>query len=304
MAKIVFGRAPSVYLPEIRAYMDYINTHVPGYDAYDSFEIQDYDPMDFDVVWRFMGFDIKGRGRTIIHEYNSLSTGLFAHLRNDAKRFLNKKPDGRVFLNRAVRKGFPFQDDVPHRLRDMGVDQQFFLKPNKKTEYDFVYAGSLDRGDIIFQTLDHFKHTLKHASVLIVGEVPKSIHERYGRVSNIIFTGRVPYKQVPQLMHKARFGLNLMPNIYPFNAQTATKVLEYCALGLPVISTDYKWVRRFTNKHDAKFFLLEDDFSNFTMDMIENYTFITPKVEQLEWNNLIRNSGVFDLLPDIQSASN
>lgn len=299
MKKIIFVRRPNVYLPEISAYIDYFNNVLDGWQAYDSIDIEEgYEVRDYDVVWRFMGLDLSGKGNAIVHEYNSLSTGSFAYLKNNVKRFCNAKPNARVFLNRAVRKHFSFDDDVAYAMRDMGIDRQFFVSGSKrKHEYDFVYAGSLtDRGDVVMQALQHFKTRLANARLLVIGEVPDLIQAEFGHLDNVIFTGRVPYSDVPKLASQSRYGLNLMPDIYPLNVQTATKVIEYCALGLKVVSTDYKWARRFERIRNARFFFLENDLSNFTMENIENFEFLTPPVRDLEWRSLIRSSGVFTLL--------
>jgi len=299
MKSIVFERRKGVYLPEIKAYIDYINNHMEGFEAFDSSEIIHYDANNYDVIWKFLGFDcflnpsIK-ENALVVHEYNSLSTGRFARTKNSIKRLINRKPDMRVFLNRSVKRGFPFTDNKPAFLRDMGVGANFFIKRIKEPEYDFVYAGSMvDREDIIKQALDHFKHTLTEASLLMVGNIPESVQRQYKECDNITFTGRINHSDIPHIVQKARFGLNLMPDIYPLNAQTATKIIEYCALGLPIVSTNYKWVKRFCLKRDANIFLLNNDFSNFTMKDINSFHFKTPDVSDLEWNKLIESSKIF-----------
>jgi hypothetical protein len=98
------------------------------------------------------------------------------------------------------------------------------------------------------------------------------------------------------MVQEARFGLNLMPDVYPLNAQTATKIIEYCALGMPIVSTDYKWVRRFALKRDANIFFLNKDLSNLTLHDISAFKFRTPDVSDLEWNRLIADSKIFDVI--------
>ena len=302
MKRIVFGRRQKVYLPEIPAYIKYINNHVEGWQAFDSQEFEDYNPRDFDVVWRFMGFDLKGGENAVIHEYNSLSTGMMARPKNLVKKLFNAQPAARVFLNRAVRSQFHFEDDVPYAMRDMGIDQIFFdhaAVAQTDKEYDFVYAGSLtDRGAVVGQALEYFRSSFKDASLLVIGDVPGDVYEHFSDCSRMTFTGRIPYEHVAKMASKARYGLNLMPDIYPLNTQTATKVIEYCALGLPIVTSDYKWSRRFEKDRGGRFFFLKPDFSNLTMTEIEAFDFHTPSVQHLEWNRLIRNSGVFDLVTE------
>ncbi len=305
MKSIVFERRKGVYLPEINAYIHYVNNFMDGFKAYDSAEIVDYNPNDYDVVWKFLGIDgfwtePINPDAMLVHEYNSLSTGNFAHFKNNLKRLINRKPDMRVFLTEAVKRDFSFTDDTPAFLRDMGVGAHFFNKRSKTQKYDFVYVGSIaGREAIIKQTLDHFKDTLKDASLLVIGNIPENIQNHYKECNNIIFTGRIEHDEIPKYLQSARFGLNLMPDIYPLNAQTATKVIEYCALGMPIISTDYKWIKQFCLERDANIFLLNKDFQNFTMHDINAFQFKTPDVSDLEWNKLIADTKVFEALADI-----
>lgn len=301
MKTIVFDRKPHVYLPEITAYIDFINNNLDGWQGYDSKYLGHYNPNDFDVMWRFMGFDRTGEGRTVIHEYNSLSTGMLPGLKNQIKKMVNVKPAARIFLNDIVKSHFGFKDNIPNTVRDMGINKQFFINAESQDkEYDFVYSGSLtDRGSIIFKALEHFTSDLNDASLLVIGNVPDDIHKEFGTKNNITFTGRLAYADVPAAACKARYGLNLMPDIFPLNTQTATKVIEYCALGLPIVTSDYGWVRHFEQTRQGAFYFLKDDFSNFTLRDIEPFVFDVPAVDDLEWDSLIRNSGVFDLLENL-----
>lgn len=294
--KIIFERRPGVYLPEISAYRNYCARTLAGVET---FESDDGDPpelMAYDVVWRFMGLDLRGTGQRVIHEYNSLSTGHFARLKNRLKRGLNARPHARIFLNEDVQAEFHFTDGIPARCRDMGVDRVFFQNFETTKEYDFVYAGSLNRGAIVRRVLERFRDHVQDRSVLIVGAVPDDIHKAFGNTSNLVFTGRVPYAEVPAMLSRARYGLNLMPDCYPLSLQTATKVLEYCAAGLPVVTTDYRWIRRFAQVRRAEFFYLKPDLSNLTSREIEAHAFSVPQVEDLEWDRVISRSGVFDFL--------
>ena len=295
--KVIFERTARAYLPELTAYLDYLKTFHPEIDAYDSNDLSDYDPLDFDVVWRFMGLDRKAIGRYVIHEYNSLSIAPFPHLKNWIKKAVNAKPDGRAFLNPDVKADFGFNDGVPDTVRDMGIDPSFFVSAPLHPEYDFVYAGSLDRGAVMRAFLDLFKTELKTASLLIVGNVPDDINEAYGNMSNITFTGRVPYQDVAKYIAKGRYGVNLTPDIYPMNRQAATKVLEYSAVGIPVISLDYQWIREFAVTKNAKFFTVQPDMSNLNLTALDQFTFKIPDVSMDTWENVIRRSGIFDLLP-------
>jgi hypothetical protein len=295
MKTILFEGPARTYLPEIPAYIRFLAQNYPGVRAYNASEIRDYHPMEFDIVWRFMGLDIMGRGRYIVHEYNSLSTGRTAYIKNLAKRLLNSVPDRRIYLNKIVKTGFIFNDAIPYGFRDMGIASRFF-EVRARPEYDFVYAGSIHRGPEVLKILDHFARHLKDATILVVGAASPDVIEYYKHASNIIFAGRVHYTEVPELMAKGRYGLNLVPDEYPYNVQTATKVLEYCALNLPIVSMKYRWIENFAQQRGGNFFWLDSDFSNLSLENVAKFDFKTPDVEHRRWRHVIEQSGVFDFL--------
>ena len=74
-----------------------------------------------------MGIDVcKKNSIPIIHEYASLSTGMLPKLKNKVKESINSKPNLRIYLNKYVKEGMGFHDDIDYVYRDMGVDDIFF----------------------------------------------------------------------------------------------------------------------------------------------------------------------------------
>jgi glycosyltransferase involved in cell wall biosynthesis len=92
--------------------------------------------------------------------------------------------------------------------------------------------------------------------LLLVGDVPPALQKHLAALSHIQSTGRVPQDQVPAQLLRARAGLNLMPDVLPLCEQTSTKLLEYLALGLPVISNPYAWAQRTAQAHSGRVQLL------------------------------------------------
>ncbi|NDH68344.1 MAG: glycosyltransferase, partial [Gammaproteobacteria bacterium] len=129
-------------------------------------------------------------------------------------------------------------------------------------------------------------------SLLLVGEVPAELQMELP--TNVNCTGRVDHAQVPGHLRRARFGLNLVPNAIPFKQQTSTKVLEYCATGLRVVSNAYPWVRYFMAQHKGNFYLLNDDAPSLATsfgEALEAYPYEVPDMRALAW------SQVLDALP-------
>lgn len=303
MVKILFERRQGVYLPEIDAYCTYLRQHYPQVTAIDSALLPQ--EAGFDVIWKFMGFDRNPPAPTrpfTVHEYGSLSVPPLARLKNAAKRFLNSTPDQRVFLTARVEADFGFTDSVPSFRRDMGVDEVFFTSRTTPPEFDFVYAGSLYRGTLVLAFLEAFAANPKAGTLLVVGDVRAEDQTRLAASGRIHFTGRVPYRSVVQHLHRARFALNLIPDVYPFNLQTATKVLDYAAAGLPILSNRYFWAEAFAAQRQAQFFWLPKDLAQFSLAEVERFAFKTPDVSDLRWDAVIRASKVFDFLDQKRAA--
>ena len=95
---------------------------------------------------------------------------------------------------------------------------------------------------------------------------------------------------MPHQLRRARFGLNLVSNIEPYNQQTSTKLLEYCAVGLPVVSNDYAWVRYFAAHYQGNFHLLRADPATWQFsfgEALEAYPYVAPDVRELAWHKLL-----------------
>ena len=303
MFKILYERKPTVYLPEIDAYCAYLTQNYPQVQAYDSgtMDAAEIANTSFDAVWKFMGFD-RGQAASscyVIHEYGSLSVPPFARAKNWLKKMVNTPPQQRVFLNARVQNDFGFFDDIPAYLRDMGIDARFFVREKVETrrpEFDFVYCGSLYRDRSVIEFLRFCAYGKTMGKVLVVGDVTPEDATDLGRSGQVTFTGRIPYHQVPDVLCTARFGLNIIPDIYPYHIQTSTKILEYAAIGLPIISNSYPWVRQFEQERGGRFFYLPKDLNRLTLRDIETFDFATPDVSDLRWSYVIERSGVFDFL--------
>lgn len=300
---IGFVNSGESYLPEIKAYVDYINQQ-KGFKAMEVFDDQKEIIDKCDVVWRFMGFERKqaNKSQQHIHEYSSLSVGSFSKQRNLLKKYLNIKPTARVFLNDDIMRAMNFNDNIPCLKRDMGVARNFYDLKEKK-EYGFVYIGSLGPSRKVNNLLNHFKEKKNKQSILIIGAVPDEINNEYRNLDNIIFTGRINYEEVPALASKAIYGINYIPNIFPYNIQTSTKLLEYCALGLKIITTNYKWVNQFEIDRGASFFKLDNNLSNLNERDLEKFAFQTPNVMDLEWTSIFEDIDLMNYLNTLSKSN-
>ncbi len=289
--KICIIHQGKAYLPETKVYTDYLGGK--GIEA-EIFTSGSGCP-DADIFICFMGFDpIWARQaifdkKKIIHEYVSLSTPPFARCKDYLKKHLNKQPAGRIYLNEEVRKRLAFSDSIPWIYREMGVNRSFFQQPTSKPEFDLVYAGA-DRSGL--------RQTIRHLAglgikILLIGEFTLDFRGFVNIPGYVFFTGRVGYYEIPALYYKCRTGLNYTPDKYPYNIQTSTKTLEYCAAGLGVVSNRYAWIENFAVSRNARLFWLEDLKAK---EQLDAFRFRIPDLSDLEWNQVLDRAGIIPFL--------
>jgi glycosyltransferase involved in cell wall biosynthesis len=119
-----------------------------------------------------------------------------------------------------------------------------------------LYLGGLERNRGSALMIDAFarvRREIPAARLLIVGhfqpaELEQEVYdqaERYGIVSAVTVAGRVPFDQIGDYLHRARVGW-VTWQAYPKNQKNIpTKLFEYMAFGLPVVSSDLPSVRPF-----------------------------------------------------------
>lgn len=250
MITVHFVHGARSYLPELAAYQAHIERLGHAVKMHTQ---ADTVPDDAQAVWWICGRVPAAQARRLhaavqVHEYASASVAPLAWLKDRIKQWQHPVPDFRVFQSEWVRQRMGWDDTVPYALRDMGVPESFLTaQALQPPEFDLVYLGEMRR-------LLHFVpllHTLGQAglSLLLVGDVPPALRAHLAALGHIQSTGRVPQDQVPAQLLRARAGLNLMPDVLPLSEQTSTKMLEYLALGLPVISNPYAWAKRTALAH-------------------------------------------------------
>ena len=296
--RIAFVHNSKAFLPEVAAYTRYFSKLGYECEVVTPEELLKLKP---DVAWHFMGMDRQAQQSVFtIHEYTSASMPPFADFKDVAKKILNVKPHYRLFLNEYVKKCFAFSDNVPYGYRDMGVNADWLTLetvPDNEKDYDFIYVGALKNRNIE-DLLDLFKKPdLAKHSVLVLSSSYAHFQNKYEEVGIIEFLGPVPHEELHEYIRSARYAINFMPNIEPFNKQTSTKFLEYCACKVPVITSDYEWVRKFEEKYGGRYFYLKDDS---TWDDITNFKYEFPDLSQWTWEKQIERSGIVEVLEKLR----
>lgn len=300
---IHYVRGGNAYLPELAAYAACLENL--GHQAQihrDGASV----PGDAAVVWWLCGRVPHSAARRFphafqVHEYASASVPPWAWLKDRAKRASQPRPQYRLFQNAWVRARLGFADGVPCEFRDMGIAPAFFAAQGTPAapEFDAVYLGDMRR-------LRHFIALLQGLEqaglrTLLIGEPPPELRAAFAPLRHATLTGRVPHGAVPGLLRRAHFGLNLVPNQAPYHQQTSTKLLEYCAVGLPVVSTDYPWVRAFAQEHGARFAFLPRQagaaqYARFFATPLDPAACTVPDLRALAWPRVLERLALWRTL--------
>lgn len=251
VAIVLTGRA---YLPEAFAYRRYLTER--GHRARCVDEPGAIGDADVAIAFSIRDqWAARRSGAKIVHEYHSLSTGRFKAAKHLVKRVLAPRPVGRIFLNTHVAARYGFHGGVPAIVRPMGIDAEFFDCATGGTpDVDIVYCGSLGRRGVLSTIAELAGRGFR---LLVVGDVPEGTDLDVFIGLSVEFTGQLPREALPAALARARFGLNITPDAYPYNIQTSTKTIEYAAAGLGIISNRYRWIEDFAHERGAAILWLD-----------------------------------------------
>ena len=252
-----FVHGGSAYLPELAAYRQELTRR--GHEVHVHTDPASV-PGNADVVWWICGRVSRSHTRRLahsqhVHEYASASVAPLAWLKDRVKEFSHPKPAHRVFQSEWLRLRMGLTDAVPYSLRDMGVPAHFLsVQAQAKPDVDLVYLGEMSRLMQFVPALQAIDQA--GLRLLLIGQIPPDVQAVTERLPHIQTTGRIAQDDVPAQLLRARAGLNLVPNVLPLSAQTSTKMLEYLAVGLPVISSRSAWAEHTAADHPGRVRLL------------------------------------------------
>lgn len=157
----------------------------------------------------------------------------------------------------AMRDSFVSRGIDPHRMTSvpMGIDaDEFMLDPTVNVERSmtssrFVYLGdlaSVRSPEIMVQAIAMAAHSEPGIRLDLVGDaleltdrksIRKSIEE-LGQSSRVRVTGWTAVSTARELARGASAGLSMVPRSPTLDLSSPTKLVEYFALGLPVLAND------------------------------------------------------------------
>jgi glycosyltransferase involved in cell wall biosynthesis len=136
---------------------------------------------------------------------------------------------------------------------DSGYDENVF-KPieSKKIKYIkdkfiLIFHGSFNVHRGLFETVRAIKilseRGIKEIQLILIGGGKAKIEledlvVKLNIQENVIFIPRINYEELPEYLARADLGINLPPDLSWWRHQSYLKVMEYIAMGLPVLATD------------------------------------------------------------------
>ena len=158
--------------------------------------------------------------------------------------------DGFVFGDDEIAKEYPHLDLRKICFHHFPLLSMFPASsvPFAQRKYDVVYVGNLskDKGAfIMLEAIKLLRERCQKLRALLIGEPRKYIKEEFHQYINehklddcLDITGLLPYEKVPGLLDQCKVGLIGLLDLPKFRKQSATKLFEYMAKGVPVVSAD------------------------------------------------------------------
>lgn len=155
-----------------------------------------------------------------------------------------------------AKKGIPAKKMMAFPL---GVSNSFYTQEvsrddiKKKFKLNnpptIIYLGTLNKIrnlDFLIRAFARAKKKVPNAKLLMVGAGEneddllqlKKLSQDLNLSENIIFTGHIPFSQVPEFLAAAMIGVSPIPPLNVFQVSSPTKLIEYMAMGKPVIGND------------------------------------------------------------------
>ncbi len=175
--------------------------------------------------------------------------------------------DGFVFADEGTASMF---DGMPQGKKcffyNFPVFSMFPQTPSKWTarKYDLVFLGTMSRTSgtfVILEAIKLLKERFQSLKCLFIGVPDENVRDEVFNFvdqnkmrDNIEVTGRLPHSDIPEILQNCKIGLIGLLDLPKFHSNIATKLFEYMASGIPVVSSDLPPERKYIGEKCGKFF--------------------------------------------------
>ncbi len=149
-----------------------------------------------------------------------------------------------------------------------GLSKRSELGLNDK--YVIIYHGviSPNRGlQNVVRAMPELLSKFPDMVFLVVGEGEgraelEQVARELGVSEKVVFTGKVPFEDIPEYVRAADVGILPFPNLEGWNVSSPIKLMEYLAMGLPIVLTDIPAHRLVIDQVGGAVFSLNDEPDN------------------------------------------
>lgn len=149
--------------------------------------------------------------------------------------------------------------------------------PVSRRKYDAVMMGSMTMRSGVkpfIEAVGILKERGMEINVLLLGEPDKFVRasvdeliERYSLEKTVTITGKIPHRQVPEMLKQAKIGVVPLMDMPKFRKNIACKAFEYMACGMPVLSSDLPPERLFIRDGENGLLFEPDNVKEFADKM-------------------------------------
>lgn len=293
--EMLFVHEKKAAYPELVAYRRYFEGRFEVREISPS-ESKILRPTGATVVWRIMGVHRHSvNADFLVHDYRSLSTPPFSCFKDRVKKFVNVKPNLRIFQNKAMESAMRFNDNVPSVLLPMGVPDSLISKNIEAVpcKWDYVYIGEINRDRGMHNVLRSFSVNMSgRKKLVLVGNYEKAIYNEFSSIPGVDFTGRLSQEDALNVVRESEVAVCQFPNHWPHNIQTPTKLLEYASLGKRIVANKSASVEAACSELGIHVHYAGSDFFRDLPDPEEIKDNTHFDSRSIGWTNTIKNSGI------------
>ena len=140
-------------------------------------------------------------------------------------------------------------------MPDLDALKSFKNIKREKNEIFYIGGISNDRGfDVIIKALKILKIQFPNIKMHYVGPYSKKLvnsADLKGIDKNIKFYGMIPLIKGIEHSMNAKVGISILKPIANYKESYSTKIFEYMALGLPVVTSNFKLYKDIIEKHNC-----------------------------------------------------
>ncbi len=187
-----------------------------------------------------------------------------------------------VFYLSYEKKNISFSHKMPSLLAEKGVifNKEIFYVCLVGTisEYKFTFEKIITAAKILFEQKTPIKFLICGE-----GEALADLKAKTSEITNVQYTGWINHEEISYILQNSDFGLAPYRNSYTYITSIPSKISEYFAYGLPVISSLTGELELFLAKHKAGFtYQTGEELARLLIDLVNN----SASLNKIRKNNL------------------